>query len=164
MKLTIITLAIILFSCEHEKAPSIIPAVDSSKNLIVEISIPEISDEVLKEIFDLQLKVNRNPTHIEFRKQLIARSYFMQSNTLITFGCARKSHPKSGQQINLALLKRAATIDANRWAAYSTEWINNNYMPDFGKLNSNFNGMNQQISSFDYGDSLVIAFAYKINE
>lgn len=163
MKKFLIILLFILFSCAQEEAPKFLSQIDSAQIENNSSKLPPLSESELRELFNLQLRVNKNPADIERRKELLSKSYFPGSSIIITFGCARQTHPKTGQKISTALLKRAARIDANRWAAYSNEWLKNNYMPDFGKLNSTFTCNDQQISSFTYGDSLVIAYAYKIN-
>ena len=163
MKLILLCLIVLIFSCKQEKTEKSIENIDSSISRDITFSIPDISEESLHELFELQLRVNKNPTKLAYRKQLVEKSHFQENNALITFGCARMTHPVTGQKVAQALLKRAAIIDAKRWAAYGQTWILNNYMPDFGKLNSTFNGINQQIISFNRGDSLVIAFAHKLN-
>ncbi len=155
---------IAVFSCKQERTPKNAAQMDSSLIVNTVFSVPDISEETLQELFDLQQKVNNNPGNLEYRKQLISKSYYKDNNALITFGCARKTHPATGKNIAQALLKRAAAVDAKRWAAYGQTWILNNYMPDFGKLNSTFGGMNREITSFNSGDSLVIAFAHNINK
>ena len=142
------------------------PSADAPANTAVPASfaIPEIEEDNLKRLFEDQLRIMRFPDNPEYRKIFITQAYFKPENALVTFGTARKSHPQTGNPVNTALLKRAALLDARRWAAYSLQWIENVHSPDFGKIQTESAGVFKEINTFSFGDSLVIAIATKVNE
>ena len=162
MKIFIVILLIIVFSCTEENKSLDKMSADSGQVRHISSSIPGISKEYLFELFDLQQKINLNPTNVDYRKDFISKSYFPQYSSLITFGCARRTNLQTGQTIPEQMMKRATVIDALRWAAYSELWIKEDSKPDYGKLNTGFTRNSKKLFSFTHGDSLVIAYTHKI--
>ncbi|KAA3612993.1 MAG: hypothetical protein D8M58_11825 [Calditrichaeota bacterium] len=123
---------------------------------------PDAKLEFLEKLYDIQMDIIQNPSSRAHKEKYIYNAYFDENNTLISFGNARLTNPQSGEKIATPLLKRAAIVDAKRWATYGLLWLNNDFEPDFGKISEVHQGLTKELGSFNKGDSLVVALATKV--
>lgn len=163
LSITIFLFILILYSCKSEQTQSIKSVIPKDSVVSVSFTPPILTEQYYRELFQYQQDIIVNPDNQEKKEQFIQKAYSPENNTLITFGCARKINPETKQPIAHALVKRAALLDSKRWASYGLLWINNDFQPDFGKINEINSGLAQEVFSFDSGDSLVIALASKVH-
>ena len=154
-----------LFSCsKSEQESKTAEDIGNTSAGNASINVPAQPDEYYKNLLRLQLQVIKNPDSREAKEAFIHNAYFPDGNALITVGSARTVHPESGAPISRSLVKRAALLDAKRWAVYSLLWLNNDFQPDFGKISENFDGVFKEMYSFNSGDSLIIAIALNVRQ
>jgi hypothetical protein len=122
----------------------------------------ELSQINFDAVMNLQLQIERQPENTELRRTFLENAYFKSNNALVTIGVGRLKNPDTGSPIARSMVKRAAQVDANRWAAYGLSWIKNDLSPHFGNLDTTFQGMQIKLMSFDRGDSLYLAVASEI--
>jgi len=125
-------------------------------------TVPSLDSKFLEELYAYQMKILLNPDDNSSKAEFISKAYIKEKNVLITFGNAKKINPKTGEQISPALIKRAAILDAKRWAAYGINWIKNGTEIQFGKINEIYQGLNKEIYTFQKGDSLIVTLASKV--
>lgn len=154
---------IIIISCEAEKSPipDAVQKTDSAK--AISFNPPVLEETYYRKLYKFQQEIMLNPEDREKKERFIFNAYFAENNTLLSFGSARKTNPKTQQAIPYPLLKRAALVDAKRWATYGLLWINNDFKPDFGRINDIHSGESREVFNFDIGDSLIIALANKVH-
>ena len=134
--------------------------VDSSKKAV--FAAPQLDEHYYRQLFRIQQDIALDPGNREKKEKFIFNAYFPEKNTLISFGSARKINPSTNQNIPYPLQKRAAVVDAKRWATYGLLWISNDFKPDFGKISDVHVGETQEVFSFESGDSLIIVLANKV--
>jgi len=160
---SIVTLTLlILVACNSEKPTAKKTMVVSDSAKTVSFSPPVLQDSYYRDVFEYQQEITVNPESRQKKEQYLKNAYFPDNKTLLSFGSARKTHPETKQPVAYALQKRAALLDAKRWASYGMSWIENDYKPDFGKITEISAGETVQVFSFDKGDSLVIVLANKV--
>ena len=152
-----------IVACKSEKqtGQESVAVADSVK--AVSFNPPALEDSYYREVFGYQQEITVNPESRQKKEQYLKNAYFPDNKTLLSFGCARKTHPETKQPIASPLQKRAALLDAKRWASYGLSWIENDYKPDFGKIAEISAGETVEVFSFDKGDSLVIVLANKVH-
>jgi hypothetical protein len=126
--------------------------------------ILKLDDDYLAEIYELQERIKLDQQNIELRKTYCQKAYLPESGHIITMGIGLLNNPKTGQAIPKAFAERVALMDATRWAGYIDVWMEQQYQPDFGKLNKQVNVPLQVINQITLGDSLFIFFASKANK
>lgn len=157
----IVVLIFVFNNCREEQAADKPASVSASHALTPIFSSPVLSESDIKSFIALQSSIIKNPGDISLRKKFIRHVYFPDQMALVTFGAARV-FTDEGKAISMPLLKRAALIDARRWAAYGHSWIKNNYQPDFGILSNLHSGNIKELVSFQKGDSLIVGYANEI--
>ena len=156
---------LIFFSCKaekQEKEEKQNTAEQVETNEPVAFKPPSLDEKYYRELFRFQEDIILNPANRKLKERYIFNAYFADYNTLITFGSARRINPETKQAIATPLIKRAALMDAKRWASYGLLWLNNDFQPDYGKIKGINSGETREVFSFDKGDSLVIALANKV--
>ncbi|MCB0282694.1 MAG: hypothetical protein H6627_04865 [Calditrichae bacterium] len=123
---------------------------------------PEKSPFFYKELLKIQQQIIHNPRERIYREAYIVNAYIDNNNALISLGSARTKDPESGTEINPVMAKRAALIDAKRWAVYGLLWLNNDFKPEFGKISEQYSGVFKELYSFNHNDSLTIAIATRV--
>lgn len=123
---------------------------------------PELSEIDFDALADLQKQISNQPENRSLRGTFLEKAYFKSNKALVTIGVGRLTHPETGQPLSRAMVKRAAQLDANRWAAYGLSWIKNDLNPDFGNVDTTFQGLQNVLLSYDKGDSLYLAVANEI--
>ena len=158
----LLIIGVFLFSCKTEKVTDqdVSPKIDSTLTTV--FNPPTLTDEYYRELFKYQQNIIFNPDSREQKEKYIFNAYFADNNTLISFGSGRRTNPNTQQTIALSLVKRAALVDAKRWATYGLLWLTNDFKPDFGRISEIHYGETKEIYSFYVGDSLVIALASKV--
>lgn len=161
--LNLILISILLFSCKTEKVADQNVVMKKDTVLTASFNPPDLSEDFYRELYKDQQNIIINQDNREQKEEYLHKAYFANNNTLITFGSARKINPATGQTINRAMIRRAALLDAKRWASYGLLWLKNDLKPDFGKINDINAVETKEIYSFDVGDSLVIVLANKVH-
>ncbi|MGD9898651.1 MAG: hypothetical protein AB7T22_05945 [Calditrichaceae bacterium] len=155
-----------LITCKSEKKVGQ-EMVEEQTNAVAEseafFTPPDMADIQFDQLSELQQQIMRSSADAEIRKKFISQAYFADHNSIITIGIARLTNPETGAPITRGLVQRAAQVDANRWAAYGISWIKNSYQPDFGKLQTFFQGEQKVLMSYTQGDSLYLAVASRVN-
>lgn len=152
-------LSVVLGCSKSKKENDQAAADDSTKLKEISFTVPQRPAFFYEELHKIQQKIMHNPQSREFKEAYIYNAYIPDNNALISLGSARTKNPQSGTEITQALVKRAALVDAKRWAVYGLLWLNNDFQPDFGKISEIHEGVFQELYSFNSGDSLIIAIA-----
>jgi hypothetical protein len=135
---------------------------DDATQSISQFSPPQMSEVNFDEVLELQFQIIAQPQDRSIRSKYLSKTYFKKNKALVSIGVARLRHPESGSPISRALVRRAARVDANRWASYGSSWIANGLAPDYGQLDTLFQSFQTEILSFNRGDSLYLAIASEI--
>ena len=128
------------------------------------VDIPEVDDDLLSEIYELQERIKLDHQDIELRKAYCQKAYFPESNYIISMGIGRLYNPKLEKPIPQVSAERAALMDAVRWVGYVEVWLDQQYQPDFGKLNKRVNRPLKVINQVTIGDSLFVFYATKTDK
>ena len=128
------------------------------------VDIPEVDDDHLSQIYELQERIKLDHKNIKLRKDYCQKAYFPESNYIFSMGIALLNNPKNGQPIPKALAERVAMMDAARWVGYVETWLDQQYMPDFGTLNKQVNRPLKVINKVTLGDSLFVFYATKTDK
>jgi hypothetical protein len=123
---------------------------------------PKLDQPFLKSLYDVQMEIMNNPSSRLHKERFIFNAYLADNNALVSFGNARLTNPQTGAKISRALAKRAALVDAKRWASYGLLWLNNDFKPDFGEISTVNQGELKELATFIKGDSLIVAIASKV--
>lgn len=157
-----IIIGLLFLSCKTEKTSEQKLSAKEDSTVAISFNPPTLNDNYYRELFKYQQDIILNPESRLHKEKYIVNAYFTNNNTLISFGAGRKTNPNTQQTIAYPLVKRAALIDAKRWATYGLLWLNNDFKPDFGKIDAVHSGEAKEVYSFNVGDSLVIALASKV--
>ena len=160
----LLTLCLLLVS-SCQKADEQIEEMQTSNTETGSVSIfnlPKISDDHLVSIFETQELIKIEQDNIDLRKKFCDLGYYEDQKVFISIGIGKLRNPATGQPIPRHMAERAANIDAMRWASYGNKWLENNYKPAFGELESFFNKPVEIIDKAVVGDSLFIFIATKI--
>jgi hypothetical protein len=160
--LLLLATLMLLFSCDEAdiQKEKVIETIDT--NSIPTFEPPTFEQAFLEQVYQTQMDVMQNPSSRTHREKYISEAYIEDANTLISFGNARLSDPKTGNKIATPLIKRAALLDAKRWASYGLLWIDNDFKSDFGNIKDVHKGLIKEIATFNRGDSLILAIASKV--
>ncbi len=160
-----ITIILLLACNEREEQMESVAETDKTNKTEVPATFdpPKFEQDILENLYLTQMDIMHNPSSRAHKEKYISKAYIADKNTLITFGNARLTNPQTGNKISIALIKRAALLDAKRWASYGLLWLKNDFEPDFGKLNEVNKGVIKEIATFNKGDSLIVAIANKVN-
>jgi hypothetical protein len=161
-----LVLCIIYTACEKKQDQQVEELSDKSEAaaLTATSDIPNISDDQLAEIYNLQERIKIDQKDIELRKSYCQKAYFPESNYIISMGVALLRNPKTGQAIPQTLAERVAMMDAARWVGYVETWIDQQYQPEFGQLNKQVNRPLQVLNRLTIGDSLFVFYATKTDK
>ena len=163
MKILMILSTLILFpACNEAGKQKENRAETTNTNAQTPFNPPKFERAFLENLYLAQMDIMKNPLSRAHKEKFILNAYIADKNTLISFGNARLKDPQTGNKIATPLIKRAALIDAKRWATYGLLWLNNDFKPDFGKIKGAHNGFIKEIATFNKGDSLIIAIASKV--
>ena len=135
------------------------PAVENPKNESVQNQLPTLSDEYLTRLFELQEMIRIFPEDRDFRQEYIEHCYLKDKGLFISLGFGTLHDPQSGNPIMEQYYRRAARIDAARWAAYGKSWLTNELEPPFGKLETTQIMTGQELRTTVLGDSLFLFMA-----
>lgn len=163
MRLFILLFIILFFACSEQKQKQqSVQKQDSISFTESTFVKPEKPPFFYKELLKIQQQVIQHPQERLYREAYIINAYQENNNALISLGSARTKDPQSGIEINPAMAKRAALIDAKRWAVYGLLWLNNDFKPEFGKISEQYSGVFEELYSFNTNDSLIIAIATRV--
>ena len=160
----IIILAVIVtlaWGCYDEK-PREASQVDTNTQNAVTLTaskIPDLSSDYLVSVYENQELIKISQDDKALRKNYCDQSFLEKDNLFISMGIGSLKNPETGESIPQHLAERVANIDARRWASYGEMWLNNNYEPSFGKLQSNFKRTVTVIDKTVIGDSLFVFIA-----
>jgi hypothetical protein len=144
---------------------------DEKKQDIIKVTVPgtpadfvapQLDKSFLANLYTVQMEIITNPSSRLHKERYIFNAYLADNNALVSFGNARLTNPETGAEISRALAKRAALVDAKRWASYGLQWLNNDFRPDFGEISTINHGEIKELATFIKGDSLVVAIASKV--
>ena len=156
MILSLITAMIFFGSCQknEDETESMTRKSDEASNM--ESGLPSFDNDYLVSIYEAQELIKIQQDDIDLRQKYCEKAYLPDQKLFISMGIARLHHPETGASIPEHLAERAARLDAIRWAAYGKYWMENNYQPAFGKLQTNFQQDVKEINRAHVGDSLFI--------
>jgi hypothetical protein len=126
--------------------------------------IPDLSSDYLVSVYENQELIKISQDDRDLRKKYCDHSYFKKENLFISMGIGSLINPETGEAIPHHLAERAATLDARRWAGYGELWLNNDYEPNFGKLNAKIKGTITVIDQTVVGDSVFVFVATSLPE
>jgi hypothetical protein len=130
---------------------------------VSQFNLPQVSNDHLVSIYETQELIKMEQANVDLRKKFCDLGYYEDHKVFISIGIGRLRNPATGQPIPRHMSERAANIDAMRWASYGKKWLENNYKPAFGEIESFFNKPVEIIDKAVVGDSLFIFMATKIN-
>lgn len=163
--LFVIFLCLFIFTYCGENQPEAAnkPEADQKEQTsLASSSLPEFSNEYLVSIYEKQELIKISEDNLELRKTFCQYAYHPESKLFVTMGIGSLKHPESGRPIPRQNAERAATLDAYRWASYGETWLNNQYQPAFGKLDTYFRRPGTVIERSVVGDSLFVFIAIEI--
>jgi hypothetical protein len=160
-KITLITIVAILYSCYEEKPREATRLETHPKDAVTLTAskIPDLSSDYLVSVYENQELIKISEDNKELRKMYCEQSFLEKENLFISMGIGSLRNPETGEAIPQHLAERVANIDARRWASYGEMWLNNDYEPSFGKLQSNFKRTVTVIDKTVIGDSLFVFVA-----
>jgi hypothetical protein len=166
ISILILLFVVLITSCDKKQEQNVEELSNKSEagSMTATTGIPKVDDDYLAEIYELQERIKLDHQNIELRKSYCQKAYFPESGQIISMGIGLLNNPKTGQAIPKALAERVALIDAARWVGYIEVWLEQQYQPDFGKLNKQVNLPLQVINQITLGDSLFVFFAAKTNK
>ena len=160
LKITLIffILTAIFWSCKSEtktetEAMQQISAETSSGSVN---TLPQLPDEYFVGIYETQELIKIFQDDKSYRESYCQQAYLKDRKLFISMGIGRLTNPETGQPIARQMARRAAALDARRWAAYGETWLENNFDPPFGKLNKFFNRSVTTLNENVVGDSLFV--------
>jgi len=122
-------------------------------------AMPSLSDDYLVGIYEAQELIKIFQDEKSFREDYCKRAYLKDYDLFISMGIGRLTNPETGQAIPRHLARRAADLDARRWAGYGARWLSSDYEPPFGELKTNFNKPVTVLEENVVGDSLFVFVA-----
>ncbi len=121
--------------------------------------LPQVTDEYLTRLFELQELIRIFPDDRDLRTEYVRHAWLKDSGYFISLGFGTLHDPGTGGEIPEQFYRRAAGMDAARWAAYGESWLNNNFEPAFGKLDAAPVRTGRELRSTVLGDSLFLFIA-----
>ena len=121
--------------------------------------IPKFDNDYLVSIYEAQELIKIDHTNLELRKTFCEKAYHPDKGLLVTMGIAKRVNPDDGQAIPMQMIERAAKLDAMRWAGYGIHWLESNYEPPFGEIQTKINHQITVLDRANVGDSLFIFIA-----
>ena len=159
-----ILLCLIFVSCGKNQpdAAKNTKADQNNQATLASSTTPEFTNEYLVTIYEKQELIKISGDNLELRKAFCQSAYHPESKLLVTMGIGSLKHPQSGKSIPQSQAERAATLDAYRWESYGETWLNNQYQPEFGKLDKYFKHQSSVVERSVVGDSLFVFIATQI--
>ena len=157
---------LILIGCESKKSQETESLTTTqTEQAAPNEDFPRFDNQYLVSIYEAQELIKIEQNNPELRKKFCEQAYHPDKGLIVTMGIARRVNPENGQPIPMQMVERAAKLDAMRWAGYGIHWLESNFEPPFGQIETR---LNQQITELDranVGDSLFIFIAtnYKKN-
>lgn len=121
--------------------------------------MPQLSDDYYVGIYEAQELIKIFNNDKSFRQDYCKRAYLKEYGLFISMGIGRLKNPETGQPIPQHLARRAADLDARRWAGYGEQWLSANFEPPFGELKASFNKTVTPLGENIVGDSLFVFIA-----
>jgi hypothetical protein len=126
-------------------------------------AIPDLSDDYLVGIYEAQELIKIFHDEKSFREDYCKRAYLEDYDLFISMGIGRLTNPETGQSIPRHMARRAADLDARRWAGYGAQWLSSDYEPPFGELHTTFNKPVTVLGENVVGDSLFVFVATRMD-
>ncbi len=134
-----------------------IPAANSRQ-----MPLPELSPDQIQRLLELEKAVLQNPDNAELHRQVLEAGVFPEHGVLVAAGVGLLKNAENGAPIPQALARRAATLDAQRWAAYLLQWYRHGPELAFGTLSTRFVSPSQPVVRLVQNDSLVLVLAFQL--
>ena len=126
-------------------------------------AIPDLSNDYLVGIYEAQELIKIFQDEKSFREDYCKRAYLKDYDLFISMGIGKLTNPQTGDPIPRHMARRAADLDARRWAGYGARWLSSDYEPPFGELNINFNKPVTVLEENVVGDSLFVFVATRMD-
>ncbi len=125
--------------------------------------LPQLSDDYYVSIYEAQEMVKIYPDDRSYREKYCQQAYLKDHHIFISMGIGLLTNPKTGRGIPQHLAKRAANLDARRWAGYGEKWLKDNFDSPFGQLEHYSNRPVSVLNQSVVGDSLFVFVATTID-
>ncbi|MGH7450328.1 MAG: hypothetical protein ACRENG_03215 [bacterium] len=102
--------------------------------------VRELSEAEADTLLQLEQQIMQQPENEALRRELGRRSIDANSGVIWVVGKGRVNPQASIPSVALSQAEMAATLDANRWAAYLLEWRKTDYATKFGSLQASVPG------------------------
>ncbi len=149
----------LMSACKKENPPKKIPQPPAAQSDTL-FRAPILEQSYLEQIRQAQQQIVRHPKDKTARAAFLKIAYLPMRHMLVTVGAGRQL--KEGTALPRGLVKRAALLDAKRWAAYGKAWLIYKNETDFGKLNTYYKGYSKTMPTFTRHDSLFIPIVLRI--
>ena len=161
---TVFLYTLIIYSCGKNQPEAVEKsATNTDKQVsLISSSLPQFSNEYLVGIYEKQELIKISEDNPELRKKYCESAYNPESKLLVTMGIGSLKHPVTGNPISRTQAERAAMLDAYRWVGYGETWLNNEYQPAFGKLQTYVKRRGTVVNQSVVGDSLFVFIATEI--
>ena len=135
----------------------------STQSVQTSFSAATLNNDFLVRVYEYQERIKISQKDKQLRQEYCQKSYLSEYGVFISMGIGSLKNPQTGQAIPQHMAERAATLDARRWASYGEIWLNNNFEPEFGQLQSFFNRQTEVVDRSVVGDSLFVFIATYMN-
>jgi hypothetical protein len=119
----------------------------------------QFDDDYLVSIYEAQELIKIEQDRPELRKEYCEKAYHPDKGLFVTMGIARRKDPETGRELPMQMVERAAQLDAMRWAGYGIHWLETNYEPPFGKIQTTLRQQTTVLDRANVGDSLFLFIA-----
>jgi len=162
---SILSILVIITGCQSEKSEETEAlTVNNAESSSMVTTMPEFDNDYLVSIYEAQELIKIDQENIELIKSYCEKGYVKDNNIFISMGIAKRIHPETGQPIPVQTATRAARLDAVRWAGYAQIWLQNNYQPPFGKIQTQNSKPVKTINQANVGDSLFVWVVTEISK
>lgn len=120
--------------------------------------VRELSEAEADTLLQLEQQIMQQPENETLRRELGRRAIDANSGVIWAVGKGRVNPQTPTASVALSQAEMAATLDANRWAAYLLEWQKTDYATKFGSLQASVAGATV-VRKATY-DSLCIVLAH----
>ncbi|MGH7599421.1 MAG: hypothetical protein ACREOI_23960 [bacterium] len=120
--------------------------------------VRELSEAEADTLLQLEQQIMQQPENEALRRELGRRAIDANSGVIWAVGKGRVNPQASTPSVALSQAEMAATLDANRWAAYLLEWRKTDYATKFGSLQASVPGATVVRKAAN--DSLCVVLAH----
>lgn len=150
-----------LVSCDKPQSDTESLQQSKVENSMTEtVQPPQVTMAEMTALISLQIQIMREPEKRQFRIDYCNYSA-SNPNWFITAGAGRVKNPETGVPIPMRLARRAAQLDAARWALYAKTWSENDFDKSFGELSGQLTEPQQLINESVANDSLIVIMAFR---